>query len=73
VLNTETNERVAIKKIAHALDHVVDAKRTLCETSWLHRARKRAVPQDISIYDVYISIIAFFNFILAFIYFAVRF
>ncbi|XP_074285521.1 mitogen-activated protein kinase 3-like [Silene latifolia] len=31
VLNTETNERVAIKKIAHAFDNVTDAKRTLRE------------------------------------------
>ncbi|KAK9664087.1 hypothetical protein RND81_14G018900 [Saponaria officinalis] len=31
VLNTETNERVAIKKIPHVFDHVLDAKRILRE------------------------------------------
>ncbi|XP_044499150.1 mitogen-activated protein kinase 6-like [Mangifera indica] len=31
VLNSETNEHVAIKKIANAFDNKIDAKRTLCE------------------------------------------
>lgn len=35
VLNTETNEMVAIKKIANAFDNHMDAKRTLREIKLL--------------------------------------
>lgn len=35
MLNTETNEVVAIKKIANAFDNLMDAKRTLREIKLL--------------------------------------
>nr|GMD27761.1 mitogen-activated protein kinase homolog MMK1 [Ipomoea batatas] len=63
-LNSETNEHVAIKKIANAFDNKIDAKRTLREIKLLrHMDHENIVairdiippPQRASFNDVYIA------------------
>jgi len=58
VLNSETNEMVAVKKIANAFDNQMDAKRTLREIKLLRHldhenVSARALSFDFSAYTVF--------------------
>lgn len=61
-LNMETNENVAIKKIANAFDNKVDAKRTLREIKLLRHMDHENVSQFNFCFDAKFLILLFFMF-----------
>lgn len=59
-MNSETNEKVAIKKIMYAFDHIIEAKRTLREIKLLRHfdhENVRFISSQFSHFFIYLLLI----------------